>query len=38
MVGVFDELEQRYGSVEGFLRSGGVTDDEIDLVRKRLLD
>jgi protein-tyrosine phosphatase len=38
MVGVFDELERRYGSVEGYLRSGGLTDEELELARRRLLD
>jgi protein-tyrosine phosphatase len=38
MIGVFDELERRYGSVEGYLRSGGLTDDELKLARERLLD
>jgi protein tyrosine/serine phosphatase len=38
MIGVFDELERRYGSVEGYLRSGGLTDDELQLARERLLD
>lgn len=38
MIGVFDELDRRYGSVEGYLRSGGLTDEEFQLVRRRLLD
>jgi protein-tyrosine phosphatase len=36
MLGVFDELGRRYGSVEGYLRSIGVTDDELDRLRARL--
>jgi protein-tyrosine phosphatase len=36
MVGVFRALEQRYGSVESFLRSSGVSDEELELVRARL--
>jgi protein tyrosine/serine phosphatase len=36
MVGVFAELERRYGSVEDFLRSAGVSDEELALVQKRL--
>jgi protein-tyrosine phosphatase len=38
MIGVFDELERRYGSVEEYLRSGGLTDEDLRLVRRRLLD
>lgn len=37
MVGVFAELEQRYGGVEAYLRDAGVTDEELELVRERLL-
>jgi protein-tyrosine phosphatase len=36
MVGVFDELERRYGGVEQYLRGAGVTDEELELVRARL--
>jgi protein-tyrosine phosphatase len=36
MLGVLVELEHRYGSVESYLRAGGVGDDELELVRKRL--
>jgi protein tyrosine/serine phosphatase len=36
MVGVFAELERRYGGVESYLRAGGVTDEELELVRARL--
>ncbi len=36
MVGVFAELERRYGSVEGYLRSTGVSDEELALVARRL--
>lgn len=36
MVGVFAELEQRYGGVETYLRGAGVTDEELELVRARL--
>ena len=36
MVGVFAELERRYGGVEEYLRSAGVSDDELRLVRARL--
>jgi protein-tyrosine phosphatase len=38
MVGVFAELERRYGSVEGFLLDAGVTEEELAAVRARLLD
>jgi protein-tyrosine phosphatase len=36
MVGVFAELERRYGSVEEYLRSAGVSDAELERVRARL--
>jgi protein tyrosine/serine phosphatase len=36
MVGVFEELERRYGSVEGFLRSAGVSDEDLEHARARL--
>jgi protein tyrosine/serine phosphatase len=36
MVGVLEELEQRYGSIEAFLRTGGATDEDLRLVRERL--
>ena len=36
MVGVLAALEERYGSVEGYLRSAGVTDEELELARARL--
>jgi protein-tyrosine phosphatase len=36
MVGVFAELERRYGGVESYLRAAGVTDEELELVRTRL--
>jgi protein-tyrosine phosphatase len=36
MAGVFAELERRYGGVEEYLRSAGVSDDELRLVRARL--
>jgi protein-tyrosine phosphatase len=36
MVGVFAELERRYGGAESYLRAAGVTDAELTLVRKRL--
>lgn len=36
MKGVFGELERRYGSVEGFLRHAGLTDDELARARSRL--
>jgi protein-tyrosine phosphatase len=38
MLGVLEELERRYGGVEGFLRAGGLSDDELELARKRLRD
>jgi protein-tyrosine phosphatase len=36
MLGVLAELESRYGGVEGYLRSAGVTDEELELARARL--
>jgi protein tyrosine/serine phosphatase len=36
MLGVFRELERRYGSVEDYLRSAGVSDEELDAIRARL--
>ena len=38
MKGVFEELERRYGSVEGYLHHGGLTDDELARARSRLRD
>jgi protein-tyrosine phosphatase len=38
MKGVFEELERRYGSVDEFLRRGGLTDDELARARARLRD
>ena len=36
MLGVLTELERRHGSVEAYLRAGGLGDEELELVRKRL--
>jgi protein tyrosine/serine phosphatase len=36
MLGVLAALEQQYGSVEGYLSSAGLTDDELDRTRARL--
>ena len=36
IVEVFGELERRYGSVEDYLRTAGVTDEEMELARRRL--
>jgi protein tyrosine/serine phosphatase len=36
MVGVFAELERRYGGVESYLRGAGATDEELELARARL--
>jgi protein tyrosine/serine phosphatase len=36
MAGVFAELDRRYGGVEEYLRSAGVSDEELRLVRARL--
>ena len=38
IVGVFQELERRYGSVEGYLRDAGVSDEDLALARARLRD
>jgi protein-tyrosine phosphatase len=36
IVGVLQELERRYGSVEGYLRIAGVSDDDLARARARL--
>jgi len=36
IVGVFEELERRYSSVEGYLRSAGLNDEDLELARARL--
>jgi protein-tyrosine phosphatase len=36
MVGVFRELEHRYGTVEEFLRASGLSDADMALARRRL--
>jgi len=38
IVGVFEELASRYGSVEGYLRSGGLGDEDLARARARLRD
>lgn len=38
MRGVLEELERRYGSIAGFLRAGGATDEELERARARLRD
>jgi protein-tyrosine phosphatase len=38
IVGVFEELERRYGSIEEYLRSGGLDDEDLARVRARLRD
>jgi protein-tyrosine phosphatase len=38
MVGVLEELERRYGSIEGYLRAGGATGDDLERTRARLRD
>ena len=38
MIGVIEELERRYGSVEAFLRAGDAPADIAERVRARLLD
>jgi protein-tyrosine phosphatase len=36
MVEVLQELERRYGSIEGYLRAGGATDEDLERARARL--
>jgi protein-tyrosine phosphatase len=36
MLGVFRELERRHGSVDGYLRSTGLTEEELERLRHRL--
>jgi protein-tyrosine phosphatase len=38
MVDVLEELERRYGSIAGYLRAGGATDEELERARSRLSD
>jgi protein-tyrosine phosphatase len=38
IIGVFDELERRYASVEGYLRAAGVDDEDLARARSRLRD
>ena len=38
IVGVFEELASRYGGVEGYLRSGGLGDEDLARARARLRD
>ena len=36
MVGVFEELERRYGGVRAYLRGGGASEEDLDLAAARL--
>ena len=38
MVQVLEELERRYGSIAGYLKAGGATDEELERARRRLRD
>jgi protein-tyrosine phosphatase len=38
MTEVLQELERRYGSIEGYLRAGGLSDEDLAAVRARLRD
>jgi protein-tyrosine phosphatase len=38
IVGVFEELERRYGSVEGYLGAAGLSDEDLARARARLRD
>jgi protein tyrosine/serine phosphatase len=37
MTGVFDELVRRYGSVEDYLRAAGLSEEDLELARRRLV-
>ena len=36
IVGVFEELERRYGGIDGYLRDAGLSDDDLARARARL--
>lgn len=36
MIHVLEELERRYGSVEGYLRAGGLSEEDLEQARARL--
>ena len=38
IVGVFEELERRYGSIEDYLRAGGLDDEDLERARSLLRD
>ena len=38
MVEVLEELERRYGSIAGYLKAGGATEEELERARNRLRD
>jgi protein-tyrosine phosphatase len=38
IIKVLDHLDERYGSVEGYLRAGGMTSDQITALRVRLVE
>lgn len=38
MLGVLRELERRYGSIEGYLKAGGLSDADLERTRARLRD
>jgi protein tyrosine/serine phosphatase len=35
---VIEELERRYGSIAGYLKAGGATDEDLERARARLRD
>ena len=37
MYGVLDHLEEQYGGAEAYLRSGGMTDEQLSALRERLV-
>ena len=37
MLRVLEHLDEKYGGVEAYLRSGGMTDDQLSALRERLV-
>jgi hypothetical protein len=35
---VIEELERRYGSIAGYMKAGGATDEDLERARARLRD
>ncbi len=38
MLGVLDHLEEKYGGVVGYLKEAGMDEDEIDMVKRRMVE